>query len=145
MEEERIEEIPCLEEFYAFVNGWFEIESPKGVLVGDAWFVLYPVVAVAVAAEAVVAVATAGTPADRKTKYFVKAERLAYLEMTAHGKLIELTCRWKEIWLGQRGGRISKIFLSPALAEGTHAVWFLLCVAFRARCVRSNELIGTGT
>lgn len=105
VEVERVEELLCLEVFCVFATG-IEIESPKGHLVGDALFVLYPVEpAVAVAAVAVVVIETAGWPTDRRAKCFATAGRLEYWEMIAHGKVIELTSgRWKEIWAGQRGG-----------------------------------------
>jgi len=99
---ERVEELLCLEVFCAFAAG-IEIESPKGDLVGDALFVLYPVepaVAVA-AAEAVVVIATAGKPIDQEGRCFATAGRLQCWEMIAHGKVIE-------------------------------AVWLLPCGAFRA-------------
>lgn len=102
---ERVEELLRLEVFCVFAAG-IEIESPKGHLVGDALFVLYPVeTAVAVAAVAVVVIGTAGSPTDRRARCFAMAGRLKCWEMIAHGKVIELASgRWKEIWLGQTGG-----------------------------------------
>lgn len=129
----RVEELLRLEAFCAFAAG-IEIESPKGDLVGDALFVLYPVeTAVAVAvAEAVVVIATAGTPIDQEGRCFATAGRLQCWEMIAHGKVIELTSgRWMEIWW-VNGGCVLVRLPPPSDLAGTHAVWLLPCGAFRA-------------
>lgn len=128
---ERVEELLCLEVFCVFATG-IEIESPKGHLVGDALFVLYPVEpAVAVAAVAVVVIETAGSPTDRRGRCFATVERLKCWEMIAHGKVIELTSgRWKEIWAGQRGVRISKIASRRVWPVLTLFVAFFLAMYF---------------
>ena len=127
VEVERVEELLRLEVFCVFVTG-VEIESPKGDLVGDAWFVLYPVET----AVAVVVIATAGTPTDQVARCFATAGRSECWEMIAHGKVIELTSgRWKEIWLGQRGCVLVRL---PPVGFGRYSrclpssLWCISCM-----------------
>jgi hypothetical protein len=129
VEGEQVEGFPRLEGICVFVNG-VEIESPTVGLVGDAWSVLYPVGFAVAVAEAVVAVGTAGLRTDRWGRYFVTAEHLAYWEMVAYGKMIELTSgRWKEIWW-VNGGCVLVRLPPRRTWPDTHAVCLLLCVAF---------------
>lgn len=101
MEAEQAEERLCLEVSCVFASG-VEIESPKAGLDGDAWFVLYPVeaVAVTVAAVTVAAAAVAGLSIDPEATGSAGVGHSGeYWKMIAHGKTIELTSgRWKEIW-----------------------------------------------